>query len=392
MRNSADYIGPKTPDPRQLPEIIALANRVFRQNKSGDISRDFSWLYDPARTDRMRIFEYRGKPVSLVITVISETTFLGCSLRTASIGSVCTDPAHRGGGLASRLVEDAEQRALAAGAPIMLISGGRGLYVRRGAARCGHFCEYDFPLDSLPRRQESLSVKKVETPEETAAALRLFEGEAIRFRRSVEEYAKQIEPGWVENRPGETWIVRRRQLPVAVFSASRTTRSREDTTAVLKVCEMAGSRPAILAALPELLELFQLGLAVVRAYRSDRTMQDLGAAAGIVARKSEFLGTVKLLDAESLWRGFAPLLCERIGYERYAAIRLSSEKDELKIHRLTFRFNEEELSLDGPQTIMAVLFDSIDESTPPAAMTGELGEMLRQALPLPLPMYGLHYT
>ena len=175
------YLGPKTVRADQLKDAVSLANRVFRSTGGGDMGRQYPMIFDPARLEQLRIFEHGGKPVSLVSTVVSDTVLLGCAVRVAAVGSVCTDAAHRGRNLAGRLVDDAVARALAAGAPIMLISGGRSLYTRRGAAGCGRFYRYDLRRDTLPPLDQRLTLREV-TADNAESALRMYEAEALRFR------------------------------------------------------------------------------------------------------------------------------------------------------------------------------------------------------------------
>jgi len=103
---SANYVGPKTTELHQLKEVMALPKHVFRSDCEGDLGL----LFHPDRLGQLRIFESDGKPVSLVGMILNDTVLLGCSVRVACIGSVCTDEPHRGRGLAGRLVEDAVER------------------------------------------------------------------------------------------------------------------------------------------------------------------------------------------------------------------------------------------------------------------------------------------
>ncbi len=388
MPESEGYVGPKTVEPHHLQDVVALSESVFRGVRN--MREKYPLVYHAGRLEQLRIFECGGRPVSLVATVLNEAVLLGCSVRVAAVGSVCTDQAHRGQGLAGRLVDDAVARAKAAGAAVMLISGGRTLYTRRGAARCGRFHRYDIPRDSLPQPDGSVSLDEI-TRQNAGTALRLYDAEPIRFRRSEEDYAEQIACGWTMNRPGFNYLLRRGKTPVAVICLNRSALSRQDPTEILGLWEMAGPRRAILGALREVLDRFGLQTVIVHAYESDRAMLDACAEIGIRPELEPCVGTVKLLDAARLWSDFAPLIGERIGPQTYARIRVCAEADELKIHTLVFERDRERLSFEGADEIAAALFGS-RELQALATHAGPLAEILRRALPLPLPMYGLNYA
>jgi predicted N-acetyltransferase YhbS len=390
MSPTKEYLGPKTTRPDQLKDVIALSASVFRGANVGDlIAKHYPLLYHPDRLEQLRIFEYEGRPVALVGMIVSDTVLLGCDVRVARIGSVCTTNEHRGNRLASRLLQDAEQRAISARAPIMLISGGRSLYTRRGAASCGRFHAYEIPRKTLPPRDRTLTVTQL-TRENAATALRLFEAEPIRFRRTAQDYAAKIATNWIENRPGASYLISRAETPVAAISVSRRPISREDPREILRVCEMAGSRRAILPALPEILDNLGIETAVICAYPSDRAMLDACAELNVSPQVTGFQGTVKVLDVDMLWRDFTPLLIERIGPEACAKMNLTAESDEFKIHTLTFDSGGEHVTIEGEREILLALFGS-PELDPLGERSGALVETLRRALPLPLPMYGASY-
>jgi len=110
----------------EIPELVALTNRVFRPGATGDMGREYPILFDPGNAVNLRVAWCGGRVVSHVGISIREAAIMGARLRVASIGAVATDPEHRGRELASRLMEDARRRALEEGCSLMLISGGRG--------------------------------------------------------------------------------------------------------------------------------------------------------------------------------------------------------------------------------------------------------------------------
>lgn len=383
------YHGPKTIELKQLADTAALADRVFFRGQVGMVQR-YPLLYHPERLEQLRIIEHEGQPVSLVITALDDVLLLGCSLRVASIGSVCTDEAHRGHGLAGQLVDDAVERALAAGANLMMISGGRTLYRRRGAAPCTPFRKYLLDRAALPQSDPALRLEQV-TVESAATAMRLYEHEAIRYRRSLDDFRVLISSGYVANRPGEVYFVYRDATPMALLAINRPNPSRDKNINSLAVVELAGSRRAVLHSLPGLCDRFEKTQVQINGYAGDLDLLDACAESGALPQPTAFAGTVKILDVQRLWQDYALLLTERLGSESFRALRLIPETDETGLHTLTFQRGEERVKIAGAAEIIAAFFGQQDLD-PLKDLSGSLAETLRAVFPLPLPIYGLNYV
>jgi len=391
MEASKEFDGPTTPTAEQLPAVVELANRVFRSGRSGDMGREYPTLFRPDGLEQMRIVLHKGRPVSHVGVVLGDVSLLGCSTRVASIGAVCTDEAFRGRGLGGTLMDDAVRHACKQGAAVMLISGGRSLYTRRGAYSVGAFARYTFAADALPT-MDGLSLDPVTADGVAIAgeALRLFEGEPIRYHRDIEDYRTQLGSRNLVNRPGETVLVRRGGRPSAVLSVNLPLCVPQQKD-VLIVQELAGSRPDVLAAAGALTARNHAASLQVEAYAQDLTLASLAAEAGAKAHSTAFPGTVKILDVATLWQDFWPLLAERIGPATARSIDVSFQADDFGVQSVEIRRGSEAVKIEGAKEALSAFFDPSDTS-PLATAQGPLAELLRQALPLPLPMYGLNYV
>ena len=388
MPNETPYAGPLTPSPEQLPSIIALLNRVFYANKTFEVTDEFPLLFCPSGLHQLRILTTNSQPVAHVATVIEEISAFGCRLCVACLGAVCTDEPHRGRGLAGRLVDDAISRAASAGAAVMLISGHRPLYTRRGAHKAGIFHQFTIPADSLPR-QGDLTVAEI-SPEQCPQALELYQSEPLYFCRSLQRYTSQTSTGLVMSRQGKTYLIRRGPDPLAVLTVWYSRSNSGDGEKSVATVEFAGSRPAILAALPVICREYQATGAEIISYAHDQALLGACRDLGIEPELVPFDFSVRLLDAQRLWGDFQPLLAERLNGDMLSDISLHPQADELEIHTLTFRTPGEEFTVQGSQQILAALFGST-ELDPLAQAPGQLGQALRQAFPLPLPQYGLNF-
>ena len=381
-----EYEGPQTVSPENFDQTVVMVDRCFRPNE-GSMGTQYPLLFRRDALEQLRMFTAAGQPASFVGTIISDLAVFGCSLRVACIGSVCTAPEHRGHGLASRLVLDSADRAAAQGAAVMLISGGRGMYLRLGAARGGRWRRYELAADQLPRGGEEITIEAV-SGATIDQALRLYETEPVRFRRSRDEFATQLACEWTLDRPGHGYLVRRSSRLLG-FVATHDASSKE--ARILGISELAGSREAIFAALPKIVEAAKAEAVHIDAYEWDMALADLCARAGAKVEVIPHRGTIKLLDPQRLWDDFTPLLIERTDAETISKISLHPEADDLTIHTLTFRMDGQDLILRGPENLTATLFGAPDVA-PLADASGPLGETLRRALPLPLPLYGMNYV
>src|SRR5438128_4030026 len=95
--------------------LLALVNRVF--NEGGDMGAAFPLLFGPDNIEGLRVVPGDQGPVAHAGVCIRPAVILGARLKVASIGAVCTDPGHRGRGLASALMADARRSARAPRAP-----------------------------------------------------------------------------------------------------------------------------------------------------------------------------------------------------------------------------------------------------------------------------------
>lgn len=371
------YDGPKTATAEQLDDVVALANSVFRR-EGGDMAAEFPLLFHPQRTEQLHIFTHRGRPVSLVGVTVNDVTMLGCPTRIACLGSVCTAEAHRKRGLAGHLVNAAAAAARDQGASVLLISGGRTLYARRGAVDAGAFLEVSLAPEQIACDAAGLAVERLNEGD-CEAALRLFEAEPVRFRRCVEDYAATVHCRC------ETRLARRGGEPVAVASLAQPKEKQ------VRLVEFAGSRPAVAAIVAGAARDSDAQRVTVRGYPWDRGLRDVFLGWSVKPELRTFRGTVKLLDPARLWEDFRPLLSERIGAEAAASIEVHAEADALKIHTLTFRRAGEEITLCRAAALTAALLGH-PKRRPLGRNSRGLGGVLKRALPVPLPMYGLNYV
>jgi len=377
------YEGPLTARRTDVEAVAALATSVFRSN-GGDMGAEYPLLFHPRRGRQLHIMTRNGAPVSLVGMTVNDVVMYGCRTKVACIGSVCTAQEHRGKGLAGKLVDAAAVAARRARATVMLISGGRSLYTRRGASDCGVYSRCEFDAKRAARRAKGLTVQRV-GHNAWRGAHALWQAEHVRFERSLADYRLAAAQGWPVLRGGGTYVVRKAKRAVAVV----TVRPKDAST--LRTIEFAGSRTAALPGLGRIGAAQGFETVTVMCYPADVTLVEETKRLGGDVAKRRFGGMVKLLDPRGLWRDFRRLIARSVGTTVAKSLRVAYDADDLCIHTLRFTLGKESVELRGAQNLTAALFGH-PTRRPLGQWSKGLGSLLDHALPLPLPLYGLNFV
>lgn len=140
--------GPRASKKAEYESVLTLINQVFRINNNfaPTMSTEYPLLLCYENMDNMRIILEDDQPVSTVSYCTTNMIIEGATLKAASVGSVCTHPGYRGRNYATQLMDDVEARMKDNGVEVMLVSGDRDLYLRRGCVTVGGF--YKAQLES----------------------------------------------------------------------------------------------------------------------------------------------------------------------------------------------------------------------------------------------------
>lgn len=371
--------GPRAARKDELEAVVALSDSVFRSGRGG-MGREFPTLFCEENCENLRIFLDDGRPVSLIGFTVRDTFIMGASVRVCNVGSVCTDPKYRNQGLATRLLEDVVLKSLQEGVEVMLISGGRGLYRRMGCINAGIYHIYPIPRGTgLP----DLPVVVSEWREEDIPDMvRVHQSEPVRYLRDAEEFLTLLEAKVLVNRPSDTWTVKLDDEMVAYICVQRPTEEKGIKT--LKAYEIAGSRTAILAALPKLFDRYGVDRIDIHTFSADLEMRTLGRLIGLPYTPRGFHGTLKIIDLKGFFGAIEPYVSERLDDDEIWGLELDFEPE------LLFRYEDEEFKLSSPQEVTAFIFGSLEHKRP-VPRTPNLSRILRKLFPMPLVDYGLNY-
>jgi GNAT superfamily N-acetyltransferase len=359
----------------ELPSLVDLANRVFRSGRAGDMGAEYPLVFEPANVENLRVARADGRIVSHVGICLRDASILGARVHVASIGAVATDPDHRGRGLASRLMEEARRHAVQQGASLMLISGGRGLYIRLGYVQVGSFLSHQ----SREELGEGLEVREF-VDADLAAVAALYQAEPVRFFRPMSDWHRLVAAGRLMNQPADLLVIDESGGLIAYLGVQLPT---PGTAGPVRVREFAGSRSAITAALPAVARRYGAATAEVVVRSCDVNWRFAARAHCLSGTPVAFPGTVGVIDPARFLCAVRPLIEERV---EGLTLEPAGEGAILSGggHRveLTSRGRLEALVFGGA-TAEAHAVPEIPDA---------LGALTDAAFPLSLPWYGYNYV
>ncbi|MBN2309019.1 MAG: GNAT family N-acetyltransferase [Candidatus Hydrogenedentes bacterium] len=377
--------GPRPLRVEELEALSALEDAVFGHEPAGQMFRMFPYLFSEANLDNLLVFADEAAPspariVSHVGMTIRWACLGGCTVGVACLGAVATYEAYRGQGLATRLLEAACAKAAADGADIMMISGGRGMYRRVGAADVGY--DYravvDGPAGQALRRDDVTIAEFAE--DDLADCVAAYNAKEAHFIRPAEDWACFLRSGSCMCRMARLDVVRSRGAtcgrgPVCGYFIH----SWEAKRNALRILEFAGEQSALAAALPLLMERQKAPCAEIHLQAGDTTLRGILAGAGAAMEPANASGTLLLLDAPRLIRRLQPYVEQRIGRGPAAGLSVAEEDG-----AFLFTLGNEIFRAENRAAAAEFIFGR-HESVRPEGLLG-------QAFPAPSLWYGLNYV
>jgi hypothetical protein len=197
----------------------------------------------------------------------------------------------------------------------------------------------------------------------------VHEQEPVRFVRPRGEMLTLLRTGAVHCRPGRTWIVHDGERTAGYLCVE----GPDDRTGpgVMIAREIAGARPAILAAAQAILGASGAECLDIEVPASDTRIVSLSGSSGCAVRRAGMQGTLKIIDPPAFFEALKPRLAARLSPGDRAA------------------FTAEIARVTAPEDLAALAFGSVEREPPQPG--GRRGEILRAVFPLPLPVYGLSH-
>lgn len=379
----------QTATKQNLPEVIKLINMVFISDRP-ELSRmeeKFPIFLSDANLDHIFIVADQEKPVSHAGYYPSKVLVQGIPIHIGSVGSVCTDAAYRGQGIASRILDALEDQARSEGIQVLFISGERGLYLRRKCKQVGGFKEFTLnrsqAAETLPSNVELREYDSSCIPGMAA----VYNQEPVRFYRTALEFnlllIAGLHPFFTSTNKAYVLSAGRRIVAYFVLGIS------DEPTRRGGIVEYAGDRQLLRCAFDQVLHREALDHLTVQVPGFDplTAFLELGS---INAQNIHQVGTVKIINLASLMESLHPYFLQYTSLQTLDAIRWGEENDE----KYYLRLGDESGEIGDLADLTQLVFGFADNNTCLEkfslfqASHPVVDEFVRAVFPVPLPWAG----
>ncbi|SCW77337.1 Acetyltransferase (GNAT) domain-containing protein [Paenibacillus tianmuensis] len=372
--------------PNEMAEAVKLSDSIFRDAQQISMKPAFPDVFSTALGQSYGAFE-DGKLVSFM-GLVSVTIRIGkAMLGTYQLGSVGTDPAARGKGYASQILQRIFDHIDKAGASLLLVSGDRSLYTRVNCLPFGVIRRYTVDAaaaQELQSRHASEGVRVRDLEATDWLYLRELAGARLtRFEQSVTDLANLVHSeAFVSciKMKHRVLVAERDGKPVA-FLVAAVPNPPLDPKRVPFLIEAAGDGPAValLAAYAlKRMELEQIELPV-SVHESD--WQE--ALAPTQYQEEPNHGTIYVVRPERLIEQLRPYW-EETAPGRHEALRVQSAGD----GRVKLEYDGLSAEL-APQAFISLVFGGNEGM----AEHSTLRSSLKELFPVPFPFTaGLNFV
>lgn len=373
--------GPRGTRRRELESLVELVDEVFcgRDGIQESMFTRYPTLFALENLSNCRIVTDGKRPVAHVGYVVRDARIQEATIRLAHIGAVCTLEAYRGRGLASRLLDDCAQRMRKQSVDVVCISGARGLYLRWGARTVGKHVRYLLDKRAVGRLRDRSVAIRLGGLRQASVLARLYDSKPVRYLRSMDDWRLHLRCCNCENQYSVPLIAYRGTVPVAYVVCKHTSHIRAP---ISKAGEWAGEPGYVLAVFAEVPQLCEReDVEIVLDQIADAPLVAMLSAKGFEATTQGTGRTVKVLRPAVLFRKLRPILPD-------AARELQVIEGNSGA-----RFQRGRTVLDLPAEMVARAFFGAPENELDAVLgrAGELGALMREVFPVPLPRYGYNY-
>lgn len=330
-----------------------------------------------------------GQTVSKVGLWERDVYVYGCKFRVGCIGGVWTKEEYRGMGYATRLLESAIKRTWKDGGDVLLVSGDRGLYRRLNCVAAAPYYLFKVSradVENLPRGEVE---PREYCDEDLLDLIRIHRMEPVRYHRTIEHFEDDMYkrhwwplwPGWFYVKPN-TYILRcdSRSLAYVVVQPFTQEYSKMRGAAI---CEYAGSRSAVVEAIPWIFQKYGIEKLLVWVSPFDLEFKYLLKKMGLKPEVEDLPGhTIRMVDFLRLYSRLQPYFEAHLGSRNTKLLNLRQENDVF-----TVEFQGQRFQFDS-RMVVRLVFGSVEEPLKIPG-NGELATILRKVFPIPFPWPGL---
>lgn len=366
--------GPRECKKEEFEKVINLINNVFRVSRGLEptMKEEFPLLLNEENLRNIRIIVEDGKVVASVSFYKTTILIEGIPITTASVGSVCTSENYRGKGYASMLLDDAEKIMKEELVDIILISGTRSLYLRRGCSRAGWCIKFEI----YPEEKIDDSIELVEYKDEyLSEMMRIYNQESTRYYRSFYEFKNLLKGATTPwgNYSYKTYLVKKDEL----FEGYVVLRIIKDETKRGEVVEFCGDRRIIYKSLNKMGILLSLEYINVICPFND-CMTTIVKEKKIKYENINLLGTIKILNFERLMEKLKPYFAQYIDKEVMKKIIFKEDRGSY-----IFEIGNELLRVNDMDTLTKLIFGDKGQKNYEINIPSTLSSFINSVFPIP---------
>ena len=394
----AQFDGPRLMQRDELIDSIRLSRLCFGELVDTDNEEEFLANYVHPRRGGTYVLAHEGKIVSQICIFHDQIKMYDGTIRTGSIGGVCTHPDYRKQGLASRLLEHCAAQLVNEGARLMLISGDNGVYMRLGNVFQGKYIYFSMkPEQSRQWRSTSADIQlRRATDADALLCSQLYQAEPVYFVRRQADFSRAVhEPMSNLYIHADQWIIERSGQAVAYLLLGIPWHLQSDPgTGVRQVSEYAGSRSALAEAIPVLMNIGNINdLIWPAAWQDVELIQHLHERSHNGSMAALEGHTLRIINFPAFMNDLRPILRARLDQKLLRGLRFEQSgpllggigEDRYAIVR-----GSDRLELDGAAMTLLVMGNADTEPRPIHA-PGALADVISALFPLPSFLPGLNY-
>jgi predicted N-acetyltransferase YhbS len=379
--------GPREVRPEEVEDLADMLSDVFAFGKIYTREQMILDLMRPKSRRGSKVLVEDGRLVSHIRTVYADVSVYGCTFKVASIGSVGTREECRGRGYAGAVLRHCLDEMAEVRAKVLIVSGDRSLYRRTHCAPAGRVFKATLGPSDLPQRRPDVTVRRL-SADDWAPLAPLHQTESVRFARPM-GFMSNLPFWWNYDRP-EIWIIETDGRPAAYVMLAIPCGS-DPREAKREVHEYAGSRAALLEALPAILDAGEIDEISMRALGHDLEMIYLLRQRGLEPVADPLGSTHRIIDLPGLMAKLRPYLRERLEGRDMRRLSFAQQGD-----RCTIAYGgqgvEISLSKAPPLVLGGPGAPPVSGGQGAPALSGDLGRVLSTIFPIPFPQPGFNYV
>lgn len=392
----AQFEGPRLIRREELIASIRLSHICFEGLQGMENEEEILANYVPPRRGGTYAFLHSGKPVSQIYIAHDRIKLYDGTIRTGSIGGVCTHPDYRRQGLASRLLEHCTQQLVKEGARLMLISGDEGIYMRAGNVFHGKYMYFSIkPGQGNPGRlpPHDLVFRRANRADALLCS-QLYQAEPVHFVRRKTDFSSALnDPMGNTYIHADPWIIERAGRAVAYLFLGINWGD-SPGSGLRHVGEYAGSRAALADVIPALITTDHVQELTWPVPWQDleltQALQDRGFAGNMTNLDGH---TLRIINFPGFMEDLRPVLRTRLDAKLLRGLRFEQSGPLLggnRDDRYSISRGADRLELDGA-TMTLLVMGNADPQAEPLHATGALADVTSALFPLPSFLPGLNY-